>query len=109
MRDNVVTGGRLSGGIVKCDDASLSPPPLLLRPSPLTPTGGQLVTVFSAPDYPHFKAPGAEEHTPNKTVVVQLKAPGWDMPGVVQFEAALPRPKVGGMLACVGVHVPAWR
>jgi hypothetical protein len=61
------------------------------------PTGGRLVTVFSAPDYPQFQAVGRDEdRTRNKAAVATLAGPAWDDPEFVQFEAALPRPEVGG-------------
>lgn len=53
------------------------------------------MTVFSAPDYPQFVADDAER-SHNKAAVAVLSAPDYATPRMVQFEADLPRPEVGG-------------
>ena len=54
-------------------------------------TEGKLVTLFSAPDYPQFSAPG-EARAGNTAAVAVLTAPDWCEPAVLRFEAA-PRPR----------------
>lgn len=51
---------------------------------------GNLVTVFSAPDYPQFQL--AEERTQNSAAVLVLTAPDYATPEILQFSAVLPRP-----------------
>lgn len=58
-------------------------------------TGGKLVTLFSAPDYPQFIAEG-EDRYHNKAAVLHLTGPDYATPRVESFEAVLPRPQVGG-------------
>ena len=55
-------------------------------------TGGQVVTVFSAPDYPQFQVD--EDRYRNKAAIAILGPPNYDAPTFKQFEAALPRPQV---------------
>jgi len=56
-------------------------------------SGGQLVTLFSAPDYPQFMAEGEERYR-NKGAVLHLRPPHYATPLVESFEAVLPRPPV---------------
>lgn len=51
------------------------------------------MTLFSAPDYPMFSAPGDERYR-NKAAVVHLSVPDYATPEVHTFEAVLPRPQV---------------
>jgi len=51
------------------------------------------VTLFSAPDYPMFSAPGEERYN-NKAAVLHLSVPDYATPEVHTFEAVLPRPQV---------------
>eukprot|EP00210_Caulerpa_lentillifera_P006344 g6060.t1 len=51
---------------------------------------GNLVTVFSAPDYPQFQI--GDERTNNTASVVVLKAPDYATPDIIEFSAVLPRP-----------------
>jgi serine/threonine-protein phosphatase 5 len=55
-----------------------------------TTPAGRLATLFSAPDYPQFMAPG-EPRPGNRAAFVVLCAPHYDEPEVTRFEAA-PRP-----------------
>eukprot|EP00775_Hariotina_reticulata_P007123 gene7123-7337_t len=52
---------------------------------------GQLVTLFSAPDYPQFMAEGEQRYR-NKGAVLHLRPPDYATPSVESFEAVLPRP-----------------
>lgn len=52
---------------------------------------GQLVTVFSAPDYPQFVEDEALR-TRNKGAFLILRTPDWATPQAIQFEAVHPRP-----------------
>jgi len=54
---------------------------------------GNLMTVFSAPDYPQFINPEASRYQ-NKAAVFILKPPDYTNPEIKQFEAVLPRPCV---------------
>jgi hypothetical protein len=56
-------------------------------------SGGRLVTLFSAPDYPQFMAEGEERYR-NKGAVLHLRPPDYATPLVESFEAVLPRPPV---------------
>jgi hypothetical protein len=83
--------------------------PFMSQPLPFP--GGQLLTVFSAPDYPQFQVGGDEDRTRNKAAAVRLERPGWDEPSFVQWEAALPRPKVRrpwDFTACSRQPAAAW-
>ncbi|KAJ4811230.1 Serine/threonine-protein phosphatase [Rhynchospora pubera] len=53
---------------------------------------GQLITVFSAPDYPQFQA--TEERYNNQGAYIVLNPPDYSTPVFHSFEAARPRPKV---------------
>eukprot|EP00775_Hariotina_reticulata_P007141 gene7141-7356_t len=53
---------------------------------------GQLVTLFSAPDYPQFMAEGEQRYR-NKGAVLHLRPPDYATPSVESFEAVLPRPE----------------
>ena len=55
-------------------------------------TGGKLMTVFSAPDYPQFQLPG--ERYDNLGAVLRLSPPDYTEPAALQFSASLPRPEV---------------
>eukprot|EP00887_Chlorella_sp_A99_P001912 scaffold18.g1912.t1 len=52
---------------------------------------GQLMTVFSAPDYPQFIPEEAERYR-NKAAVAVLRAPDYATPDMRTFEAVHPRP-----------------
>lgn len=52
---------------------------------------GQLVTVFSAPDYPQFVEDEALR-VRNKGAFLILRSPNWANPEAVRFEAVQPRP-----------------
>ncbi|GIL70676.1 hypothetical protein Vretifemale_1400 [Volvox reticuliferus] len=59
---------------------------------------GQLVTVFSAPDYPQFQAVAAEgdeaaKRCNNLAAVAVLSAPDYATPNMRTFQAVKPRPK----------------
>lgn len=62
---------------------------------------GRLITVFSAPDYPQF-LPESQDRYCNKAALAVLRGPGYVDPEFLQYDAALPRPEVGG-----GVRVGA--
>ncbi|KAK9810288.1 hypothetical protein WJX72_008052 [[Myrmecia] bisecta] len=59
-----------------------------------TSESGQLMTVFSAPDYPQFQDVAAGERYDNTGAVAVLTAPGYSQPEMKQFRAVLPRPQV---------------
>eukprot|EP00245_Coleochaete_scutata_P004177 TRINITY_DN1644_c0_g2_i1.p1 TRINITY_DN1644_c0_g2~~TRINITY_DN1644_c0_g2_i1.p1 ORF type:complete len:477 (-),score=70.18 TRINITY_DN1644_c0_g2_i1:341-1771(-) len=52
---------------------------------------GQLITLFSAPDYPQFQ--GEERRKPNKAAFIVLRPPLYIEPHFFNFESAQPRPK----------------
>jgi serine/threonine-protein phosphatase 5 len=56
--------------------------------------------VFSAPDYPQFQDAEEAERYKNKAAVAVLEAPEYAAPTFLQFEAVLPRPKVGSAMLC---------
>eukprot|EP00898_Chlorokybus_atmophyticus_P008303 jgi/Chlat1/8474/Chrsp80S07871 len=53
---------------------------------------GQLITVFSAPDYPQFQE--SEDRYNNRAAYAILTGPDYAVPRIEQFSAVLPRPKV---------------
>ncbi|KAF3331249.1 serine/threonine-protein phosphatase 7 [Carex littledalei] len=55
-------------------------------------TSGQLITLFSAPDYPQFQA--TEERHNNQGAYIVLNPPDYSTPVFRSFEAVRPRPKV---------------
>jgi len=55
-------------------------------------TGGNVMTVFSAPDYPQFQT--SDERYNNLGAVLRLREPDYATPEPLQFAAQLPRPPV---------------
>ena len=55
-------------------------------------TGGNVMTVFSAPDYPQFQT--SDQRYDNLGALLRLREPDYATPEPLQFAAQLPRPPV---------------